>query len=446
MRESTVTPRLPQGRRGALLAAAALGMVVPLWIVAVWGLGRNIPQPALGADYLSAVVWALALTLLLWIAPVPEQDRTSLLGLWVIKMGVALGFALVYESAYQGLDTYTYFLWSTTRGISWAQFDLGDGTRNTLSLARLHNLFLPNSYHTLKVTWSLLGLFGVYLAYRAGVRFRKQDDPRILWALALLPSTLFWSTTFGKDPLCLLGICMYVYGVVIAYDGQRRRGVVVAALGLFLAAIIRLWLFPIMVAPLLALALARTRSRWARIGLVVGALAAVWLSGRYFLQVLGFSSIDTLLKYAALAQNAMVTTGGSGVELSIDLSSPASILASLPLGMFTALFRPLPGDVMNAFGLLAGVENAFLLLLLAVAVKRTRLRELRQPLLAWALSLVFCWAAFYAFVSFNLGAAVRFKSQILPVLMLLLLYFARPRSPADAGPGVSTMAHSGGRS
>jgi hypothetical protein len=46
----------------------------------------------------------------------------------------------------------------------------------------------------------------------------------------------------------------------------------------------------------------------------------------------------------------------------------------------------------------------------------------------WAVLLVVIWASLYGPISYqNLGAAVRFRLQVLPVELLILLYLARPR-------------------
>jgi hypothetical protein len=110
------------------------------------------------------------------------------------------------------------------------------------------------------------------------------------------------------------------------------------------------------------------------------------------------------------------------------------------------LFRPLPLEVLNPFGLLAGLENAFILTLFVVGLMRHGLGWFRQPILLWALITLLVWAAAYGFASYqNLGSAFRFRVQVAPILLLLGLYFTyshrlelprylRPRSqpaPAD---------------
>src|SRR2546425_10476381 len=81
--------------------------------------------------------------------------------------------------------------------------------------------------------------------------------------------------------------------------------------------------------------------------------------------------------------------------------------------------------------MMAGVENVSLLLFASFAALRARLRDFRDPVVLWAVALLGSWGSLYAFLSYsNLGSASRFKLQILPVLLLLLLYLPRRRTHA----------------
>ena len=93
----------------------------------------------------------------------------------------------------------------------------------------------------------------------------------------------------------------------------------------------------------------------------------------------------------------------------------------------TALFRPLPGEVRNLFGLLAGLENLVFVILLIMAFFRTKLKELKDPLILWAIAICCIWGSLYGMINQNLGTFVRYKVQIFPIFLGLLLYLARPR-------------------
>ena len=121
------------------------------------------------------------------------------------------------------------------------------------------------------------------------------------------------------------------------------------------------------------------------------------------------------------------------------LSSTEMTIASLPCrsvlirrilrrpeSVFIAYFRPLPGDVSNLFGWLAGFENLILLLVCIWAVCCFRVRYLSNDLFLWAVALLLSWGLAYSVVAYkDLGTAVRFKPQILPILLGIVGFLVR---------------------
>ncbi len=415
-----------------VVLAVAVGAAVPTFagLLQVWG--RSIPQPHIQADYLFGLVWAMVLGVSIFFWPVPWRDRLPLLVLWTAKIVVTLGFMLLYEWNYS-LDAYGYFTASQQvrppleSPIWWLS-----GRGNVLiGVAWIQTFLLPDSYHALKVTFAMIGLVAIYLFYRAAVMYCGEEKPRLLYVLGLYPSILFWSSILGKDPIQLLGIALYVHGVV-GWDRTRRLGYVLSMVaGIVLAASVRFWAAPILLLPLFALLVVRARGAAGKLAFLVGGLLAGGLVLDRFADRLGVAALQDF--YATVQSLGRGWEGGSNVQQAVQFTGLGSVLAFLPRGMFTALFRPLPGEVMNPFGLLAGLENLFLLVLLGLAVVRARLSTLRDPLVLWAVLLLVTWSGLYAFISYyNMGAAVRFKLQVLPVLLGLLLYLSRRPVPAPS--------------
>ena len=416
-----------------LLIAVAVGSAVPLLFSAVITLGHNIPRHDLATGYLVAVIWSLVLAVGLRITPFPERDRNVLLGLWGAKVAVTLGFSLFYEAKYRVLDAYLYFSEARFYDLSWNVLGFGDGTPNMILLTQLHNKLFPDSFHMLKVTWAMIGLMGVYTFYRAFVLYMGHEDPRLFWVLGLCPSILFWSSTFGKDPLAMVVVALYTYGFIAWRHVGRKSGFLWMLAAIVLAALIRLWLIPLLLTTFLVLGLLGVSGIWKRAAIVAAAGAAFWVALQAFIARVGFDSIQDVMRAVDTVSRAS-KFGGSSQTL--DFASPGAMLRFLPWGMFTALFRPLPGDVMNAFGLLAGLENGVLVVLLVLAVWRTRWREVNSPLILCALGFLLAWSLFYSVISYiNLGGAARFKLQVFPILLTLLVYFARQRGePVTAAP------------
>jgi len=161
----------------------------------------------------------------------------------------------------------------------------------------------------------------------------------------------------------------------------------------------------------------------------------ILISAQDLLKYLKISSLHDLVSDANLLYRGFAT-GGSNAEnnpsglaqSTVQYHNIKELIFFLPQGFFTALFRPFPGEVRNAFGILAGLEDVFLFLLFFLAVLRTRLKELADPLVLWAITLIVIWALMYAFISYNLGTVFRYRFQILPLFLMLLMYLSRKRT------------------
>lgn len=433
-----------RGGQGRAVAEAALSLtlavatavfVAPRVLAVVYALGRHIASADLASDYVKGVLWAIALGVCIQFSPVSRSERRALLAVWLVKCVVTLGFMLLYEWNYDSLDAYAYFHASQAPRYDWSELRLGqdaDGTRLVQAMAWLHARWLVSSYHAMKVTWSMIGMLGVFVLYRAACIVIGRRRPAIFVALACVPSILFWSSILGKDPIALFGIALVAYGLTAAFRGRPMWGLAAVAAGLPVAMAIRMWLGPILLAPLALVAVSTIRG-WGR--KVAALTAAIALCVGLLFSLRQRLALETFSESLEMLQTTSQSwaEGGSAQPIATNLSDPLQLLKFIPLGAATALFRPLPGEVMNAFGALAGLENGAVLVLLALAVTRGRLRELADPVFLWSSTFVVGWAVVYGPLSYqNLGTAVRFRLQVLPVMLLVLAYLARPRSPTGA--------------
>jgi hypothetical protein len=419
------------------LLAIYTGMVffiVMITVLSLYGsatkLGLNIPQTDMQSDYLIGYLWSIAIGLSILVWRISDGDKRALIIIWIVKSCITLGFMLFYESYYSFLDAYSYFNIPRQIDYQWSKFDFVSGTENVYNIIWLYYKIMPYSYHALKVSFAMIGLVAIYLFYRSAVIFLGKENIRLLYIISFFPSILFWSSIIGKDPIILLGMSLYVYGTVALYRFKLKRYICVVALGVMLAMSMRTWMGPILVVPLFTLFLREIDKIPTKIlvgTLITGVLLVLLqlLKDRF-----AIGSFQDILATLDVWSRAWSEDGGSGQVINVDFTSIPKVLAFVPLGMFTALFRPLPGEVLNLFGLLAGLENAILIALFLLSVKRVSLNQLKDPVIFWLISLVFCWAVPYGFVSYqNLGTAVRFRLQILPVFLYLLLFLSRRRQP-----------------
>ena len=373
------------------------------------------------ADYTAGILAAAILLALILFWPVPTAHRQVLLLLWLLRVGITLGVMLPYEAFY-GVDAKWYYLSGKALNEPLTQFQFGAGTQNIGALVGLLSN-ITESYSALKVIFSYIGLIAIYIFYRAATICLGQDKIILLYALGLLPSLVFWSSILGKDPIVLLGIAIYCYGVAGLIVRQKFSMLVYIAIGLFIASYIRVWLGMIFVTPLIVTyVLSGRASIPTKLIFLVIAIPGFLLTFQGFSEIF---SVETTQDLVARTDqiSASWARGGSAQQIEGGFKSITSMIAFMPIGAFTALFRPMPFEVQNTFGLLAGLENVYILGLFVVGLLRRGFGWIRHPVLQWALTTVLVWGAVYGFVSYqNLGTAFRFRAQIVPILLLLGLY------------------------
>lgn len=420
--------------RAALQAAAFLGTPV-LMFLGYHSFGAasaaNMGVHNLAADYAEGVIAALILLGLISLSPLPAPHRCALALLWLVRMGVTLGAMLAVEARYRG-DAWNFYVVGTALSDPLAYFSFGEGTRNIQALVGLL-AYASDAYSAIKVIFSFLGLAAIYILYRAATVALGHDRLVLLYALGLFPSLLLWSSLLGKEPVTLLGIAIYVYGVVGVLVERRMRPLIHVAIGLVIAASIRIWLGVIFITPLLlAYVMSSRTAPAAKLAFVILAVPSFLLAMEGFAGQFRVESTEDLVATTDYLSQSWAR-GGSAQRIASGFGSLSDMIAFLPVGTFSALFRPLPLEVRNPFGLLAGLENAFLLGLLLLGLFRRGLRPFAHPVLMWAAATLLVWGAVYGFVSYqNLGTAFRWRSQTTPILLFLGFYLVYAHHLRDA--------------
>jgi hypothetical protein len=415
--------------------AMACGFAVVLCVGLSIRLGQNLPVVDVSYDYVVALVVAVILGALILLWPLQPLERKVCLSLWLLKMFMTLVVMLWYESHYEILDSFGYFRDSLQPSRDFTVLNLAVGTEIMSRFFSRLWLVMPESYHAAKVVCAYFGLAAFVMFGRAFELITSRPRVHFLLVIGVFPSMLFWSSIAGKDPLILFGIAGATYAVASWYqEGGRWPHLVMFILASLATSLIRPWIGAMLVTSFLFATVAQFV--WRQFGVWGAALIALAGSACAALVLVALSSQMGGLLLALEATSNAFAGGGSGVNAPLTFGSWKDVLVFLPLGVFTALFRPLPGEVGNAFGLLAGLENVLLIMLTVgtawwVFTGRSGRAWRGRPVVLWILLTVAMWAGLYAFLSYqNLGTGVRFKAQILP--LLFLLYAA-----ASIGPRVS---------
>lgn len=405
------------------LFALVFSMVPPFsdWVAASANNIYPYPGNDIQFDYFVGGLAGLLCGVAIIAGPFHHALRPTILFCWAMKLATALFIMPIYEFAY-GFDIDGYFMIYDAPPAAGIVF--GNGTSNIRLIAWwLFQVIGPN-FHGGKVLFTFIGFLGIYLTYRGAVMFLKSENPFLLVLMTLSPTGIFWSSLLGKDPIVLFGVGLYAYGSFGWLSQASKRHLALAALGAVIAAFIRVYFLPILTVPLALAFFVQTRRPIVRALLLPFILAGAHFSVTSFQKDIKVDSFDAFSAYQAnIATN---WKGGSGFALP-TVDTPVMLVAVAPLGAFTALFRPMIFEAHNPFALAAALDNTFLLILAIYAFARSRLREFAQPEILWMSIFVLLWSTMYGLGSGNMGAISRFKIQVLPTFITLLVYMARKR-------------------
>ena len=302
------------------------------------------------------------------------------------------------------------------------------------------------------IFYAWLGFWGSYLFFRAFTiavpEGRVRTYARFIF---LLPSFLFWPSSIGKEAWMMVCLGLAALGAARFLTGKPGRGLVMIAVGLWLAALVRPHIAGILgiafATAVVVRAPSRKRGHLAPIArgltLMTVGLLAFLLVGRTqsFLTDLG---VDTSTGVTAVLEQTSerAAYGGSYVAPSIA-ASPRRV----PMAVLTVLYRPLLIDAHNTQALATGIETTFLLGLSFVrfrsalaAVRHIRRRPYLVMCAANTLLMIFVLSNVA-----NFGLLARQRIQLLPFFLvwLCLPLAARlgkpdPWSPDEAAEDAAT--------
>ncbi|MDD5108755.1 MAG: hypothetical protein PHC29_04515 [Candidatus Omnitrophica bacterium] len=381
-------------------------------------------------DYIYGLFWGIILGLSIFIWPIRQKDKKAVFIAWCIKLFVVLFLMLFYEWHYYCLDSYGYYNATFYNRSEWPFMSIQGSIFAMVNLIWLQQQIIP-SFHAVKVSFAMLGLVAIYIFYRGIVIFLKQEKISLFYILVFFPSILFWSSILGKDPISFLGMALYVYGAIGWYCRRKRLYLLILILGLLVSIYIRAWLGLILLVPFIALFFLGLKKS-GKIWFLLSVTGFIVLFKNMLIKFFQPQSLDKLVKTANQMSYGF-DAGGSALRSHEHFSDIIQMLFYIPRGMFTALFRPLPGEVHNLFGFLAGIENILILIILLFAIRKLRWADLKEPLFIWAILLILAWGSVYSFLAYNLGTISRYRFQIMPILLILILYPFRKRHVTEKG-------------
>jgi hypothetical protein len=287
-----------------------------------------------------------------------------------------------------------------------------------IKVLSVFNIASFGSYYVNVIIYAFVSLFGAVAIFRVmDHAFPGRRTPLVL-AVFFIPSFLYWCSGIHKEGLIFLGIAIAVYHVYFASVEKKVtfKRVLWIFLGLFLMMILRNFLIVLLLPALMAWLLS---IKWPRYTVPV-------YSFIYFVSILAFFNLRKINPAYDFPQAVVnkqqeflkLAPGGSTIPIKRLEPTAISFLKNTPQAITLSAIRPYPGDIRHLLSLAAATEIVILLFLVTLFLL------FRTPITASKGFMWFCIffsAAVLLSIGFsvnNLGAIVRYRSIVLPFLII----------------------------
>ncbi|MFN2458935.1 MAG: hypothetical protein ABR502_12105 [Chitinophagaceae bacterium] len=275
-------------------------------------------------------------------------------------------------------------------------------------------------YYINLIFFSFITLFGTIAFYRVMQDVFPEKKLTVLLATVLLPSFLYWTGGIHKDGIVFLAIAFIVYHI---YFGLKNRkftvaGILMIIFPLLLILVLRNYLLILLLPALLAWILSKK--------LPYRPVAV--FAGLYLLFTILFFSVGYIhpkLDFPKAVVNKqqafLLLSGGSAVTVKELQPNFKSFLLNAPEAASLAFIRPYPSDVKHLLALAAAAEINLLLLLFVIFLFWKNNGVSLSPFLLFCIFFAFTTLLTIGYTVNFLGAIVRYRSIVLPFLVVPML-------------------------
>jgi hypothetical protein len=439
-------PEKPKRSSGGWQVAGIFCILGGLLLFALgqWVLGKGTGWGLVAAPVL------LVVTLTLLHRPLSRETSFDLRGIVLTSLGLRL--ILSYVRFYNPSDALVYNTEGARLAVSFRAFDFlhvdvgaaVPGTGGLRYITGVAHLFTDSSFFGTTMIFTFVAFWASWFFYRAfEIAVPSGTKSRYAKFIMLWPSALYWPSSIGKDAWMAVTIALAALGAAKLLT-RARGGYLLIAIGLTGAAFVRPHVALLAFAAIAVAFLVGRRDQrhipgtvslsgvTKALGIVLLLIGGAVLAPKtaHFLKVEDLSPTGVS---TALSQTQSKTGEGNSAFHPPNPNSPIGF----PMALFTVFYRPLPGELHNASGLLASLE-AFALLLITIAGWRRivgAFRLLRSEAYV-TLAIAYLVMFGYAFSAIaNFGILARERVQALPFLFVPLSmpkWHRKPRKPPPA--------------
>jgi len=282
------------------------------------------------------------------------------------------------------------------------------------------NVFSFGHYYVNVIFYAFISLFGPVAFYRVVTDVFPGQKNLLLPAVFFIPSFFYWSSGIHKEGLIFVGISLVIFHVYFGNKEDKpglKRWLGVFT-GLFILFLLRNFVLVIILPAILAWTVA---NRWPRYGFTCFAAVYLFCSVAFFT----LRYIDPRLDFPGAVVNKQQAfiqlVGNSSIPIKQLEPSALSFVKNTPQAITLSSVRPYPSDVKHLLSLAAAIETELILLLfLLFLIFRVKFNLGSNNVLYFCIFFAISLLLAIGFSVNNLGAIVRYRSVIIPLLVSIM--------------------------
>jgi hypothetical protein len=286
-----------------------------------------------------------------------------------------------------------------------------------IKILSLFNLLSFGNYYINVIFYSFLTLFGPMAFYRVMNDVYPDKKKIILISTFLIPSFLYWTSGLHKEGLIFLGLSLIIYVIYFAAKEKKISFKRIFGLlaGILLVLALRNYIIIILLPALLTYFLVNRRPRY---GLLIFCSLYIIFGVAFFTVRYINPRFDFPQAVVNKQQEFIKLQGNSTIPIEKLKPTAISFLENMPQAINLSSIRPYPSDVRHILSLAAAIEINTLLLLFGLFLFFRVKKATSNNIIYFCIFFSFTLLLAIGFSVNNLGAIVRYRSIILPFLLV----------------------------
>ncbi len=288
-----------------------------------------------------------------------------------------------------------------------------------VKIISIFDIFSFGYYYVNVIFYAFISLFGSIAIYRVMADVFPGQKNIVLLSI-FVPSFLYWGSGIHKEGLIFTGIALIIFHVYFA-NRENRLGIKRLAgilLGLFILFLLRNFILVIIFPAVIAWVLANKRPKH---GLAIFAGVYLFFTIAFFTLRYLNPAFDFPQAVVNKQEAFMQLIGNSSIPTNRLEPNVFSFIKNTPQAISLSVLRPYPSDVRHLLSLAAMVETELILLLFVLfLIVRRKNNILSKNAVYFCTFFSLSLLVTIGFTVNNLGAIVRYRSIVLPLLISIM--------------------------